>query len=161
MILVGSSNLDNCRAEKIPLFLLVGGVTWLAKNLSDFFRSNFLRRCLSRWMTRSTNNSATPVAASSSRTNACSSSAPNTCASGGPSSSNPPCASRYSSNTCTAESNACQPSTTRSSRCVTNLENEQDTITESQRTKRRDFLINCFITAWFITGKCCGYLSHC
>lgn len=146
MILVGGTNLDNCRAEKIPLLLLVGGVTWLAKNLSSFYS-----QCSRCWTARSPSSSSTT--ANGSRANTCSSSstAANTC-SGGSSSSNHPCASRYSSNTCAAESNTCQPSTTRSSRCVINLENEQPAPHESQR-KRRDFLINCVITAWFITGR--------
>lgn len=132
MVIVGGSNLDNCRAEKIPLFLLVGGIMWLAKNLSNFFS-----QCSSRRTNRSASSSSANRNGSS--TNTCSTSTANTCSSGNNgSSSNHPCASRYSSNTCTAESNACQPSTNRSSRCVINLESEQQTTLESQQNKRRD-----------------------
>ena len=76
-------------------------------------------------------------------------------------SSSNPCASRYSANTCTAESNPCASSssnncgnsntTNRSSRCVITLDNEQADSQQNQ-SRRRDFLINCFITAWFLTG---------
>lgn len=131
--------MDNCKAEKIPLFLLIGGITWLTKNLSNFFSQCSIRR--NRPANVSTTNS------SSTATNNNSSSQSN------------PCASRYSSNTCQAESIPCASSSTgctanRSSRCVINLENEHS-ISESQqqKTRRRDFLINCFITAWFLTGN--------
>jgi len=143
MILVGASNLDNCRAEKnIPLFLLVGGIAWLTKNLSNFFS-----QCSSRRTNRSTTNS---------------SSANNNNNNSSTNSSSNPCASRYSENACAAESNTCASSSTncgnnnsnstnRSSRCVINLEAEAE-IQQQAKSRRRDFLINCFITAWFLTG---------
>lgn len=136
MILVGVSNLDNCPAEKIPLFLLIGGITWLAKNLSNFFT-----QCSSRRTNRSTNSSSTNSNNNNSTAN---------------NNSSNPCASRFSNNTCTAESNPCRSNssgTNRSSRCVINLDNEQSAIElQHIKNRRRDFLINCFITAWFITG---------
>ncbi|RWS05939.1 uncharacterized protein B4U79_01304, partial [Dinothrombium tinctorium] len=39
MILIGASYMDQCRAENIPTFLLVGGLVWVLKNLLKFWSS--------------------------------------------------------------------------------------------------------------------------
>ena len=42
MIIVGATNMQNCPAEHIPLFLLVGGTVWITRNIL-----NFLNKCSS------------------------------------------------------------------------------------------------------------------
>lgn len=37
MILVGASHLNDCPAENIPTFLLVGGLVWVFKNIVNFW----------------------------------------------------------------------------------------------------------------------------
>jgi hypothetical protein len=37
MILIGASHMDQCPAENIPTFLLVGGIVWVLKNFLRFW----------------------------------------------------------------------------------------------------------------------------
>ena len=39
MILIGASHMDQCPAENIPTFLLVGGIVWVLKNSLNFWSS--------------------------------------------------------------------------------------------------------------------------
>lgn len=167
MIIVGASNIQNCPAEHIPLFLLVGGTVWITRNIL-----NFLNKCSAVRIGRDQPGHAAdqlcaPTAVSSGASASgevglpCGSRA--TSAATADISLNHPCGSASTSASATvaatlaASASSSGESSRARGRFVINLDHEEDltrVIGEYQplKNRRREFLINSFIFLWFITG---------